>query len=440
MWHPQHKLVPLCGTKNCNMREDFLHHVWKFQLFNFYDLKTTEGHEVRTISPGIHNLDAGPDFLNARIEIDGIQWIGNVEIHVNKSDWLKHGHQNDDAYNNLILHLVYNDDYAEIEQLKNSHTISLKDRINEDIYQRYLKFLNSNLWIPCANFIYGIDRLNLEMWIDRMMVEKLELKSESILKSLEKNTFNWEQSFYKFLASNFGFKVNGLAFEMLADSLPFINILKHKSNILQIEAMLYGQAGMLNDDFEDEYPNLLKREYKFLQNKFQLKPINETAWNWARLRPQNFPTIRISQFATLIYNNNSLFSELIFAKSLDEIRKVLNISTSKYWENHYQFDKESKFRSKKLGKQSIDLLTINTILPFKFLYGKIHNNKELTNNALQILEALPSEKNHIIKGFESLGVVSNSAFRSQALIHLKKFYCDKKRCLQCGIGNRLLKE
>ena len=209
------------------------------------------------------------------------------------------------------------------------------------------------MWIPCANFIDGIDRLNLEMWIDRMMVEKLELKSESILKSLEKNTFNWEQSFYKFLASNFGFKVNGLAFEMLADSLPFINILKHKSNILQIEAMLYGQAGMLNDDFEDEYPNLLKREYKFLQNKFQLKPINETAWNWARLRPQNFPTIRISQFATLIYNNNSLFSELIFAKSLDEIRKVLNISTSKYWENHYQFDKESKFRSKNLANKAL---------------------------------------------------------------------------------------
>lgn len=271
------------------MREDFLHHVWKYQLFDFQDLVSVQGHSICLKTPGWHNYDAGPDFQNARVEIDGLQWVGNVEIHVHSNDWYKHGHQNDPAYHNIILHVVYDyEDYLQDDFLKNIPVLCLHDRINDELYQRYLNFLNTDFEIPCHSLIHKIDRIHLEMWMERLFIEKLEEKTEIIQASLERNLNSWEDSFYEFLAKSFGFKINSLPFELLAKSLPYKILQKHRDSLFQVEALLFGQAGMLDGLFEDEYPQKLQREYAFLQKKYQLVPLEKHLWNWLRLRPETF--------------------------------------------------------------------------------------------------------------------------------------------------------
>lgn len=423
------------------MREDFLHHVWKYQLFDFQDLVSVQGQSIRLKSSGWHNYDAGPDFQNARVEIDGLQWVGNVEIHINSNDWYKHGHHNDPAYHNVILHVVYDYD-GENEQddfLKNIPVLCLRDRINDDLYQRYLNFLNTDFEIPCHSMIHKVDRIHLEMWMERLFIEKLEEKTEMIQASLDRNLNSWEDSFYEFLAKSFGFKINGFAFEMLAKSLPYKVLQKHKDSLFQVEALLFGQAGMLDGDFEDDYPQKLQREYAFLQKKYQLVPFEKHLWNWLRLRPGNFPTIRIAQFAWLLTYSNSLFSCSIDTDTIDGLRDLFCVQTSPYWDNHYQFDKVSSFRKKLLGSSSIDLLIINTVIPFQFLYSKIHDDRDLMNKTFFLADSIKGESNSTTIAFKEIGVVSATAFRSQALILLKKKYCDKKLCLQCAIGAKLLK-
>lgn len=422
------------------MQEDFLHHVWKYKLFDFREIFSEQGQEIKIISPGWHNHDAGPDFLNARIEIDGIQWVGNVEIHCQSSDWKKHGHHNDPAYQNIILHVVYDyDEKTDIPAMNNTPALSLKNRINEGMLARYEQFMLSEQWIPCEHQIHKIDRIRFEMWIERLLIEKIETKTAQILKRLEQNTFNWEQTFYEFLASNFGFKINNTGFELLAKSLPIKYINKHKDNLFQIEALLFGQAGMLDDHFEEEYPKKLKNEFNFLKNKFQLEPIQSHLWNYLRLRPNNFPTIRISQLASLLHHAHSLFSSVIYADSIKSLKEIFQAQPSPYWDSHFLFDKPSSFSSKKIGSQSIDLLIINTVIPFQFLYGKLNDNKELMNKSLQFMDFMSGEKNAITQNFNKIGIKSTSAYRTQALIHLKNEYCSKKRCLECAIGSSIIK-
>ncbi len=428
------------GIKNNLMQEDFLHHIWKYKLYDFQQITTEQGQEMKIISPGWHNHDAGPDFLNARIEIDGIQWIGNVEIHSSSADWEKHGHHKDPTYDNIILHVVYNfDEKKDIPALKNIPVLSLKNRINNEMFTRYLQFMQSNQWLPCEKLIHNIDRIRFEMWIERLLIEKIETKTELILKRLEQNIFNWEQTFYEFLASNFGFKVNSIGFELLSKSLPIKFINKHKNNLFQIEALLFGQAGMLEQDFNEDYPQKLKNEYFFLKNKYQLKPIEGHIWKYLRMRPNNFPSIRIAQFACLLNQSHSLFSSVIYADAIQSLYNIFQIKPSPYWDNHFQLDKSSSFSSKKLGNQSIDLLIINTVIPFQFLYGKLNDNKELMNKSLQFMDFINGEKNSITQNFNNIGIKSTSAYRSQALIHLKNEYCSKKRCLECAIGSSIIK-
>ncbi len=417
------------------MTEDFLHYIWKFKLFDFTDLHTQHKEKVRIINAGEHNTHAGPDFFNAKIKIGKTTWAGNVEIHTKSSEWFKHHHQKDKAYKNVILHVVFEND---LNGSDNMPTIELKNIINSNIHRNYLSLIQSSSRIPCQNHIHTIDEFYIKSWLDRLVIERLERKTASILSSLKMNHNNWEETFYQFLARNFGLKINAEPFELLAKSLPVKVLAKHKNNLHQIEALLFGQAGLLNRKFKNEYPNALKKEYRFLQKKFSLKPIELHLWKFLRLRPANFPTIRIAQFAQLIFQSSHLFSKILECKTVKELDKPFNINTSAYWDTHYNFDTPSTNKKKKLGKTAVNTIIINTIIPFLFIYGKQKANNAYQKKALQLLENIPSENNNIIKNWQQLKVRTKSAYDSQALLQLKNEYCNNKKCLYCVIGNKIL--
>jgi hypothetical protein len=426
------------------MQEEFLWHIWKFRLFDNRDLQTVSGEEIKIIKVGEHNSDSGPDFFNARIKIGGTEWAGNVEIHTNASDWHKHKHTTDKAYNNIILHVVHEADEKLFRKGgEEIPTLELKDRIPQEVYGKYLQFKSSKDWIPCEKQIASVDKFTLnnwlDNWLDRLLVERLERKSKTITDSLKQNKNNWEETFYQMLARNFGQKINSEPFELLAKALPVSVLAKHKNNLLQIESLLFGTAGMLEKDFKDDYPNELKKEFKFLKSKFKLKPIDSSLWKFMRLHPPNFPTIRISQFANLIYKSSHLFSKILEANSVKQIISLLETETSEYWQTHYRFDKISPKRKKKLGSDSINTIIINTIIPFLFIYGKQKREEKFCDNALSFLEKLSPENNSIISKWRSIGIPAKSSYETQALLQLKNEYCSQKKCLSCGVGNFLLK-
>jgi hypothetical protein len=422
--------------------EDFLHYVWKFRLFERANLQTNDGEELEIFSAGMHNSDSGPDFHNARIRIGDTVWAGNVEVHLSSSDWQKHGHTTDNAYGNVILHVVYRDDTPLIlPSGRRVPTLELQNRIPADLYNKYhhLIFGNQTI-IPCEANIGSVDELTLNNWLTRVLVERLEKRSVAVTTALKKNRGDWEETFYQFLAANFGFKTNALPFELLARSLPQNILAKHKNNPLQIEALIFGQAGLLKGDLVDEYPLKLKKEYEFLQKKYTLTPVEDHLWKFMRLRPQNFPTIRLAQFAALVVKSNHLFSKLLEIKDVKGLRNLFTeINVNHYWENHYRFDVLSTPSAKNLGQASIDVLLLNTLALFLFSYGKHNQAQHFINRSLQLLEHLPNENNKIVADFDNLGVKIKTAFESQALLELKNNYCNYKKCLDCGVGNKILK-
>jgi hypothetical protein len=422
--------------------EDFLHYVWKFRLFDRIGLQTDDGEELEILSVGMHNTDSGPDFHNARIRIGETVWAGNVEVHLSASDWQKHGHTTDNAYENVILHVVYrNDAPLVLPNGRKVPTLQLKDRVPAELYNRYhqMVFGNQSI-IPCESSIAGIDGLIMHNWLTRVLVERLEKRSAAVIDTLTINRGDWEETFYQFLAANFGFKTNALPFELMAKSLPQLTLAKHKNNPMQIEAMIFGQAGFLEADLKDEYPLKLKKEYDFLRKKYSLKPIENHLWKFMRLRPQNFPTIRLAQFAALIVQSNHLFSKILEIKDINALRALFtSIKMNDYWDDHYRFDVPSKPSSKTLGASSIDILLINTLALFLFSYGKQHQQQYYISRSLKLLENLPAEQNNITEDFVTLGLKINNAFESQALLELKNNYCNYKKCLQCGVGNKILK-
>ncbi len=393
-------------------------------------------------NPGIHNFDSGPDFQNARLKIGDTTWAGNVEVHLSSSDWNKHGHMQDDAYNNIILHVVYKDDKPLIlNDGRNVSTLVLNNRIPDDLYQRYhtLVFGHQTI-IPCEASIGKVDSLTIYNWFTRVLVERLEKRSAAVIEALNLNRGDWEETFYQFLAANFGFKTNALPFELLAKSLPQNILARHKNSPLQIEALIFGQARFLDKEFKDDYPLKLNLEYQFLRTKYKLKPVENHLWKFMRMRPQNFPTIRLAQFAALIIKSNHLFSKVLDTKEVEGLRALFNdIEVNGYWDNHYRFDVESPPASKNIGQSSIDVLLLNTFALFLFSYGKHHQNQHFINRSMKLLEMLPKETNNIVADFVTLGINIKTAFESQALIELKTNYCDFKKCLLCGIGNKILK-
>lgn len=421
------------------MKEELLHYVWRLRKFDHTDLQTTEGLPIEILHPGDHNSNAGPDFLNARIRIGDTLWAGNVEMHLRASDWNRHGHSEDPAYKNVILHVVLEAD-CDIYHPKERRLpcLTLKRRIDNRLSKRYLKLINNQQWIPCQHLFYRAPTLTRDLWLDRLLVERLESKTESIARLLRENKNDWEETCYHLLARNFGLNVNGVAFEQLARSIPHRLLQKHRNRLFQLEALFFGQSGLLTDTFQDDYPRSLQKEYDFLRKKYGLQPMSAATWKFSRMRPANFPTIRIAQLATLFYQTTYLFSKILAARSVTEVENMFALKLSNYWQDHYVFDKASSRRQKALGRGSIHLLLINAIAPLLFLYGKHKDDAQFKDRALRFLEELGPEKNSAIARWKELGFQPDSAYQTQALLQLKKRYCDRKKCLQCAIGHAIL--
>lgn len=422
------------------MKEIFIYYLWENKLLKT-NIYTTDNEIINVIHPGYRNANSGPDFLDARIKIENTLWAGNVEIHVNASDWLLHKHQHDKAYDNVILHIVYQED-KKISTTDNRQipTIEIVGNFDEEILFRYNSFISSTRWIPCENQISEIQHFTWLSWLDRMIVERLELKINQLQIIFEASKNDWEETFYRRFLTNLGLKVNDAAFEQLAASIPFNLLLRHANNLHELEALLFGQAGMLEKEFIDPYPNQLRETYQFLSKKYELHPMNLSVWRFMRLRPVNFPTIRISQFAAMVFKNGPIFSKVIESENIDSIKELFKTTASKYWDTHYQFDKEVESKSKHLGEEASNLLLINSVVQMLFFYGKTIDREVITDKSLMILESLEAENNQIIRKFEEMGLQISNALQSQALIHLKSAYCDKKRCLECRIGQILLKQ
>ena len=421
------------------MRENFLHYIWKHKKLDVLNLKTTQQESIAIISVGSHNHNSGPDFFNAQLKIGEQLWAGNVEIHIKSSDWFAHHHEEDKAYDNVILHVVYEHD-SDIFRKNNSTipTLELKHYIKADVLQNYQKlFSNRFKWINCELTFAETEDFVLNHWLERLYFERLERKSKHIEDLLKSSKNDWEEVLFKLLTKNFGLKVNGDAFFSIAQTTEFSIVRKSQSNALVLEALLFGQSGLLESDMEDRYFQQLKEEYLFLKQKFQMKNTYVLPIQFFRLRPTNFPTIRLSQLASLYHKQQHLFSKIVVSETLEEFYELFKVSVSLYWKTHYTFQKTSKFSEKTLTTSFIDLLLINTIIPIKFSYAK-RKGEPVNEQLIALIRMIDSEKNSIIKGFNRLKKISNSALESQALVQLKTEYCNKHQCLQCAIGNSLL--
>ena len=422
------------------MKENLLHFVWKLKLFSNTNLKSVNGEIIEIISAGTENLNSGPDFLNAKLKINNQLWAGNVEIHLNSSDWYAHHHENDENYDSVILHVVWEHSVEVFRKTNQSiTTLELKNYISKELLNNYEQLFSKNKnWINCEKDIVSIDSFVFNNWIERLFVERLEIKSEQIQNIVTKLNNNWEATLFVLLAKNFGLKINSEAFLNFANSFDFTIVRKVSNNLEQLEALFFGQAGLLSNDYESEYYKKLKNEYNYLKVKFQLTPISSGQVQFFRLRPNNFPTIRLSQLAMIYHLHQNLFSKIIEIETIKDFYELFNAATSTYWETHYTFETTSKKSIKKITKPFIDLLLINTIIPLKFLYLQRLGKNDLSS-ALTIIAQIKPEKNTIISKFNELNIKSNTALETQALLQLKNDYCNKQLCLSCAVGKELLK-
>lgn len=419
------------------MTEQFLQYIWKNRLFELKTYKSNTGEDVQIIHPGEHNKDAGPDFVYAKIRMGSTLWAGNCEVHINASDWRKHKHECNEAYENVVLHVVRKND-EDIINSQGQKIPTIEISYNSDLEENYARLLSSNNWIPCESAPGQIERFYLSQWLTGVSIERLEQRSVEITRHLEKSHFNWEECFYHFLAKGFGFKVNAIPFELLAKSLP-IQVLGHcKNNLKQIEALIFGQSGLISESETDSYAASLFKEYQFLQKKYKLKPLDKHLWKFLRLRPMNFPTVRMAQFTALIHSSSHLFSKVLEAQNLEELKKLFNAMPSSYWETHYSFGIASANKAKPLANDSIELLLVNTVIPFLFVYGKSKNLEEYRDKAISLMEEIKPEKNSIIEHWKQIGVEPRNMLESQALLQLKNEYCNKQKCLQCIVGNKYI--
>jgi hypothetical protein len=421
------------------MKEDFLHYVWQYKKFAFSDIKTTTGDKLTIIKTGDYLKQSGPDFFNAQIEIDNQKWAGNIEIHLKSSDWYAHKHEEDEHYNNVILHVVWEND-APVFRKDNSEiaVLELKDLVSKSLIDQYKNLKSIKSWIYCENEIKNTPRFLINNWNERLFFERLEKKSQPIEALLLSTHNDWEAVFFIFLAKNFGLNTNGESFFKIAQSIPFATIKKEAFEIENLEALFFGKANLLNDIKEDNYFKELQSRFAYLSHKYQLVDHNIDALQFFKHRPDNFPTIRLSQLANLYHKHQNLFSKITEAKTLEEMYSLFNVSVSEYWQTHYIFDKKSTKKIKSISKAFIDLIVINTVIPVKFIYAK-SIGKENAEEIIDLLQAIAPEKNNVIDKFKSIGIQSKNAFETQFLLQLKNEYCNKSRCLECAIGINLLK-
>ncbi len=418
--------------------EQLLHYVWKHKLFGLQRLQTTAGYDVEVIDPGLANIHAGPDFFNAKVKINGVLWVGNIEIHNRASDWFRHNHHTDTAYDSVVLHVVlvadatiYRTNGEEIPQMELHYPDSLKTN--------YEELLREDKYPACFRIIPQLSSLTVHGWLSALQTERFAVKTEQIEERLNAYSQDWEAAFFITLARNFGFGVNSDAFELWAKSVPLAAVNKHRDNLFQIEAFFFGLAGLLQELATDEYTEKIIKEYAYLKHKFQLTPVEECRWRFLRMRPGNFPHVRIAQLACLYHRSQGLFSQLMEMQTLGQLRDVLKGGTSEYWLTHYTFGEGSPSHPKTLSRSSIDLLVINTVIPFLYAYGKHRKDESLCLRATALLEELPPENNYIIRTWKECGLQAAHAGDSQALIQLKKSYCDTRKCLYCRFGYEYFK-
>ncbi len=417
------------------MTEQLLQFIWQFQYFNKSHLFTNNGEELQIIHPGFHNTNQGPDFLNAKIKIADTILAGSIEIHINAAEWNLHKHSSDSNYNNVILHVVWiNDKILDVD----IPTLELNSRVSSLLLNKYESLMMNRNFIPCEEKISTVNEFTFTAWKERLMVERLQEKAGIISETLKKYNNHWEEIFWQLLAKNFGIKVNSDVFELMAVSIPLSILAKHKNQLQQLEAILMGQCGLLNKDFTDDYALMLQKEYSFLQKKYDFKPTHIPVY-FLRMRPANFPTIRLSQLAALINKSSHLFSNIKDAATLKEVEKLFDVTANDYWHYHYVFDDETVFKKKTIGRQMIQNIIVNTVLPFLYAYGWYNNAEHYKEKALLWATQLLPEQNFITKGFVELGIKNKSAYDSQSLIQLKNNYCNNKRCLECAVGNGILK-
>jgi len=419
--------------------ENLLHYVWKHRLYVPGNFKTTDKSALEIIDPGTHNTDAGPDFFNAKIKLDGNLWAGNVEIHSQASDWYKHKHDTDKAYNSVILHVVESSDEHPVCNQLGQPIPQWVMCVPESIRENYLYLLERDGSVPCLSRIHEIPEIYWTDWKNALTAERLESKIQTIFRLLQTCHDDWNEVFYIILSRNFGFGINNDAFERLAKSLPLRYILKHSDSPQQVEALFLGQAGLLEEQIiDDDYYRTLQQEYNFLRKKYKLQPLESTLFKSLRIRPNNFPHIKIVQLAGFIGREQSLFSRMLEKNTIHDFQSLFFSEVPEYWKTHYRFGKTSLSRKKGLGLSAIHILLINTVVPVLFAYGKKKNQEHFMQKAFDLLETIPREKNHIVNTFDRAGVKIAHAGDSQALIQLRKEYCDRKKCVFCRIGHQLL--
>lgn len=421
------------------MTENLLQFLWRFQYLNKAGLQTMDGEALQIIRPGQLNTNQGPDFLDASIRVNGILLAGNIEIHIKSSNWVQHKHCSDKNYSNIILHVVWEHD-TEVEDINGQaiSTLELKSIVPKVLLQQYNALMQSADSLPCKNYLPALSPIGWLSWKERLATERLMDKAQNILNTFASTNNNWETSFWYHLAYNFGLKVNADFFKRVAESIEVNILAKHKNQIHQLEALLLGQANLLEENFDNDYAQLLQKEYQFLQKKYALKRI-EGSVHFLRMRPSNFPTIRLAQLAMLISNANHLFSKIKSLNNVADVQKLFTVTCNDYWHYHFTLmDEPGKYEPKKLGKQTIDNIIINTVIPIVFAYGLYYNEEEYKTKSLQWLQALKAESNNITQQWLDVGIENKTAFDSQAFIHLTKNYCHLKCCLQCAVGYKII--
>ena len=422
------------------MKEDFLHYLWKFKKFDVLNLKTVNNEEITIVNVGQYLELAGPDFFNAQIVIGTQKWAGNVEIHLKSSDWYVHHHEKDKGYENVILHVVWEHDVA-VFRSDNSEisVLELKKYVEKATVENYQSLMTPKSWIFCEKLLKDVDAFALQNWQERLFFERLERKSQPIFDLLEQTNQDWEAVLFCLLAKNFGLNTNGEIFYKMAQSLPFSIIRKESFEVENLEALIFGAAGLLDSEKEDNYFKDLKFRYFYLLHKYQMEKVCLEPVQFFKHRPDNFPTIRLSQLANLYHSKQNLFSKISSLNSLKSTYELFQITASEYWQSHYQFDKESPIKKKTLSKSFIDLIVINTIIPIQFAFAK-SQGKEISEDLISFLNEVAAEKNAIIEKFTSFGILSKTAFETQSLLQLKNEYCNKSKCLECAIGMELMKK
>lgn len=420
------------------MKEDFLHYIWRYKKFDFQSLQTSRGEKLTIINVGSYLENAGPDFFNGQITIDGQKWAGNIELHLKSSDWYLHHHEKDTAYENVILHVVWEHD-VDIFRKNNIEipVLILKEYVSKDFIENFQKLTTPKSWIYCENQIRDVDNFTYSNWLERLFIERLERKQKSIDEQFIKLNKDWEAVLFCLLAKNFGLNTNGISFMELAQNIPFAIIRKESADAINLEALFFGFCGLLDGEKEDLYYKELQSRFGYLVLKYQLDFKRTIPLQFFKLRPDNFPNIRLSQLAQVFARNQQLFTDCINVKSVKEVSKIFDVATSEYWQTHYTFDKVSPKRVKKLSAKFIELVMINTIVPLQFAYFR-SREEEIQERLMAMMHEIKPESNAIIDKFKGFGLSVNNAFDSQSLLQLKNEYCNLKKCLSCAIGIQLL--